>query len=196
MGLVAPWHVGSSRTKDQTHVPCIDRRILNHCTTREIPEVNFYKKSASWNTFREMKFYYFSLEIWLLGTLLNRDSRPALQSSGCLGFECWLCSLGAVWYCTNCWPSLSLSLPPGKMTIVKVSASWVLMLNALRQGKYWEGRVPGVCPLSWKSEIRKYNLWAKSGPLPVFVNKVLLEHSHAHSFGYNLASTNIINWEQ
>ena len=35
MGLVAPWHVGSPGTRDQTHVPCIGRRILNHCTTRE-----------------------------------------------------------------------------------------------------------------------------------------------------------------
>ena len=33
-GLVAPWHVGSSRTRDRTRVPCIGRRILNHCTTR------------------------------------------------------------------------------------------------------------------------------------------------------------------
>ena len=35
MGLVAPWHVGSSWTTAWTHVPCIGRRILNHCTTRE-----------------------------------------------------------------------------------------------------------------------------------------------------------------
>ena len=34
-GLVAPWHVGSSRTRARTRVPCIGRRILNHCTTRE-----------------------------------------------------------------------------------------------------------------------------------------------------------------
>ena len=34
-GLVAPRHVGSSRTRAQTRVPCIGRRILNHCTTRE-----------------------------------------------------------------------------------------------------------------------------------------------------------------
>ena len=34
-GLVVPWHVGSSWTRAQTHVPCISRRILNHCTTRE-----------------------------------------------------------------------------------------------------------------------------------------------------------------
>ena len=28
MGLVAPGHVESSQTRDQTHVPCIGRRIL------------------------------------------------------------------------------------------------------------------------------------------------------------------------
>ena len=37
MGLVAPQHVGSSQTRDQTHVPCIDKQILNHCATREVP---------------------------------------------------------------------------------------------------------------------------------------------------------------
>ena len=35
-GLVAPWHVGSSRTKDRTHVSWIARRILNHWTTRKV----------------------------------------------------------------------------------------------------------------------------------------------------------------
>ena len=35
-GLVALRHVGSSRTRDRTRVPCIGRRILNHCTTREV----------------------------------------------------------------------------------------------------------------------------------------------------------------
>ena len=35
-GLVAPRHVGSSRTRARTHVPCIDRWILNHCATREV----------------------------------------------------------------------------------------------------------------------------------------------------------------
>ena len=35
------WHVGSSRTRDRTCVHCIGRRILNHCTTREVP-VNWF----------------------------------------------------------------------------------------------------------------------------------------------------------
>ena len=36
-GLVALQHVGSSWTRARTRVPCIGRRILNHCATREVP---------------------------------------------------------------------------------------------------------------------------------------------------------------
>ena len=35
MGFVPLQHVGSSRIRDQTCVPCIGRWILIHCTTRE-----------------------------------------------------------------------------------------------------------------------------------------------------------------
>ena len=42
-GLVAPWHVGSSWTRDRTHVPCIGRRILNHCATREVPKLLIFE---------------------------------------------------------------------------------------------------------------------------------------------------------
>ena len=34
-GLVAPWHVESSWTRDQNCVPCIEGWILLHCATRE-----------------------------------------------------------------------------------------------------------------------------------------------------------------
>ena len=34
-GPAAPWHVGSSQTRARTRVPCIGRRTLNHCATRE-----------------------------------------------------------------------------------------------------------------------------------------------------------------
>ena len=40
-GLVAPQHVGSSWTRDWTHVSCIGRWILYHWTTREAPLVVF-----------------------------------------------------------------------------------------------------------------------------------------------------------
>ena len=42
MGLVAPQHVGSSRTRARTRVPCIGRWILNHCATREVPPMAFF----------------------------------------------------------------------------------------------------------------------------------------------------------
>ena len=35
-GLVAPWHVESSQTRDWTHVPWIGRRIPIHCATKEV----------------------------------------------------------------------------------------------------------------------------------------------------------------
>ena len=47
MGLVAPWHVGSSRTRARTHVPCIGRRILKHCATREGPKCAYFKLNFS-----------------------------------------------------------------------------------------------------------------------------------------------------
>ena len=34
-GFGAPWYVGSSQSGDQTHVSCIDRRILYHWASRE-----------------------------------------------------------------------------------------------------------------------------------------------------------------
>ena len=36
MGLVALRHVGSSWTRARTCVPCIGRRILNYCATRDV----------------------------------------------------------------------------------------------------------------------------------------------------------------
>ena len=42
--LVALQHVGSSRTRTRTHVLCIGRRIVNHCTTREVPVYDYLQK--------------------------------------------------------------------------------------------------------------------------------------------------------
>ena len=40
-GLTAQWHVESSPTRDRTHVPWIGRWMLNHCTTKEVPQADF-----------------------------------------------------------------------------------------------------------------------------------------------------------
>ena len=45
-GPAAPWHVGSSGTRARTHVPCIGRRILNHCATREALHHFFFIHSS------------------------------------------------------------------------------------------------------------------------------------------------------
>ena len=47
-GLVAPRHVGSSRTRDRTCVPCIGRQILNHCATREALNKLFLNLKTEW----------------------------------------------------------------------------------------------------------------------------------------------------
>ena len=39
MSLVAPWQVGSSRIRDQTHVSCTGRWILYHRATMEAPRL-------------------------------------------------------------------------------------------------------------------------------------------------------------
>ena len=41
MGLVAPGHVESFWTRDQTHVPCIVRWILNHWISRKVPHHHY-----------------------------------------------------------------------------------------------------------------------------------------------------------
>ena len=48
-GLVAPQHVGSSRTRHPTRVPCIGRRTLNYCATREA------RRLYAFDSFLEMK---------------------------------------------------------------------------------------------------------------------------------------------
>ena len=37
----SPWHVAPSGTRAGSHVPCIGRQILNHWTTREVPQGTF-----------------------------------------------------------------------------------------------------------------------------------------------------------
>ena len=41
MGLVVPWHVGSSQTRDRTCVPCISMWIVNHWTPRKRSPFSF-----------------------------------------------------------------------------------------------------------------------------------------------------------
>ena len=61
MSLVALQHAESSQTKprDQTHVPCIGRWILNHWVTREAPRGIFistvHATSLLWSTKEDLR---------------------------------------------------------------------------------------------------------------------------------------------
>ena len=59
MGLAAPWHVGSSHTRDRTQISCTGSWILYHWGTKEVPECEFNHiyiffnqtmQSTSWET--------------------------------------------------------------------------------------------------------------------------------------------------
>ena len=84
MGLVVPWHVGSSRTRARTRVPCIGSQILNHCTTREVPLAMVF--------FFFNKFIY--LFIWLCWVFVSvRGLSPVAASGGHSSSRCASLSL-------------------------------------------------------------------------------------------------------
>ena len=72
MGLVAPRHVGSSRTRARTRVPCIGRQILNHCATREAQLYYFLFASPT-------QVSYMEIYCERVRDLLNPKSRGSLR---------------------------------------------------------------------------------------------------------------------
>ena len=66
-GLVALWRVGSSQTRDQTHVPCIGRWICICHTTRQVPGSD----SLTQNRTRQMFTFSDSLAARMGRLLLN-----------------------------------------------------------------------------------------------------------------------------
>ena len=62
-GSFAPQHVGSSRTRARTHVPCIGRQILNHSATREVPVIFKKKKKVREISLLDFKTYYIATVI-------------------------------------------------------------------------------------------------------------------------------------
>ena len=53
-GHILGWQVRSSQTRHQTSVPCIARQILNHCTTREVPTIEYYWLQLPCPTFKSL----------------------------------------------------------------------------------------------------------------------------------------------
>ena len=65
MGLAALQHVGSSWTRDRTCVPCIGRRILIHCATREDPPLSLIADNLQLILFWGVLHYVFIVVLGL-----------------------------------------------------------------------------------------------------------------------------------
>ena len=64
--------MGSSRARAQTHVPCIDNQILNHCTTREVLAGRFLTTEPpgkSWQADSYPLHHQGSPSSWLLSSI-------------------------------------------------------------------------------------------------------------------------------
>ena len=60
-GLVALRRVGSSRTRARIRVPCTGRWILNHCATREVPQILVLNNSRE----QRGKLYILCYTLWV-----------------------------------------------------------------------------------------------------------------------------------
>ena len=59
-GLVAPWHLESSQTRDQIRVSSICRQPPNHCTTREVQEGCTFRSHFSYFSSTTVFFFSFA----------------------------------------------------------------------------------------------------------------------------------------
>ena len=107
-GLVAPWHVGSSQTRARTHVPCIGRRILNHCATRKVQLLGSY-------SFPLLSYTETGWDLGLLAAVLapgqNIPSNNKIQRNyKGLKITTCVCSWGKLWTTRYKKPNTQLSL--------------------------------------------------------------------------------------
>ena len=70
--------MGSSWDRDWTCVPCFDRRVLNHWTTRKVPDCKFYKRLCKQFPMH-LKMYL--MEVWMSKYILQLDLMVYFQIS-------------------------------------------------------------------------------------------------------------------
>ena len=66
--------MGSSWTRDRPRVPCIDRQILNHCATREVPYLFIYLSNHS--------FIHSLIYLWLGWVFVSVRGLSLVEASG------------------------------------------------------------------------------------------------------------------
>ena len=119
----------SSRTRDWTHVPCIARQILIHCTTREVPDSleNVILPLASLvipGMLSLVDDWLWGLVPWVAWTpvcacwaIASLDAHASLWeawTAGMISWVTWLCAgLGWLWYLGVSSPC-SERQPPGE----------------------------------------------------------------------------------
>ena len=113
--------MGSSRNRARTCVPCIGRRILNHCTTREAPKPSF-KEHTFTHTHTRVYVYYIFFESHTSRTVAglkptSSGSSPPPPQHPCtlLGPPPWASALAAS-SSRDSWPGqlLLASQPSGR----------------------------------------------------------------------------------
>ena len=57
-GFIAPRHMGSSRTRDQTYLPFIGRWIPMHCTLRDVTSATHFNLLIFLNDHRVQESFY------------------------------------------------------------------------------------------------------------------------------------------
>ena len=125
--LVAPRHVGSSRSRAQTHVPCIGRRILNHCTTREAPGSHLMQPGSR-------KVGYLSYPRHLGKFFQLAASGPWVSNNGLYNLDCHLNRQTPPFYCPTYFP-WGTKVPTSWATPPVAGLTWVLDLTLLKPWK-------------------------------------------------------------
>ena len=80
-------HVESSQMRDQTCVPCVGRRILIYCTTREVPRSTISRPLFSFVMLLET--YYMHPYMQLLFSLINLFFKVECKPHKCRDFVCF-----------------------------------------------------------------------------------------------------------
>ena len=174
----------SSRTRAQTRVPCIGRRILNHCTTREVPRLLLIKKKQNrYFKLRNLVLFYVweDARVWAHWNH-SFDSLRYLGPVSCFfpilshlrehhwGWLQWL----RAWQWAAC---VSCRLKKKKCT------TWVL------QVKFYLGQNQDCSPVDSISDSSEKLLWRGGGKVSIYVILVKGVHAIKHTFLQKVAAS-------